>query len=306
MIFSTDRLLEDAWDVLSGLGLVEAEADDETLAKCEVLLARPSKITKSLMTKMKSLKVVQTMSAGVDEVDFQLIPPRVSVYSNAGAFAAPVSEHAWALLLAAAKGVAAGSRKVESYQLFGRTLLVLGCGAIGSDVARIGREAFVMKTVGVSRTFKLPEAFDSRRSLGELRTTVAEADAIVDALPLNLQTRSVLSFDILSRMRKKVVLVNVGRAETIDEASIYRLLKERPDTRFATDVFWRKRGRERFDSKLWRLPNFWATRHQAGGIGSEEVLGFAQRTAAENIRLWLATGKARNKVELAEYGRRAF
>ncbi|MDG7012753.1 MAG: 3-phosphoglycerate dehydrogenase [Nitrososphaerota archaeon] len=300
MIFSTSRLHPEARRALAGLGLVEASADGRTLAGCAALLAWPSDIDYAVLAKMASLKVIQTISAGVDDVDFAKVPAGVAVYSNAGAYTVPAAEHAWALLLAAAKGVGARSR-TENYILSGRTLLVLGCGAIGSAVAKLGKSAFGMRTVGVSRSFSAPEAFDARRPPEELEGSIPEADAIVDALPLNRGTRSVLGYRALSKMKRAVVLVNVGRAETVDEPSVARILTERPETRYASDVFWRRGGKEDFASELWSLPNFYGTFHTAGGLGAEEALRRAEEAAAENLRLALTTGRAQNLVDRSDY-----
>ncbi|MDE1854009.1 MAG: 3-phosphoglycerate dehydrogenase [Thaumarchaeota archaeon] len=302
MIFSTERLHREARETLRGLDLVEVGADDHTLGECQVLLTWPSKMDASLLAKIRNLKAIQTISAGVDDIDFSLIPPGVRVYSNVGAYSAPAAEHAWALLLAAAKGIANKGRRAENYLLSGRTLLVLGCGAIGSEVARIGKVAFGMRTVGVSRSFKAPEAFDSRIPPERLVEALDGADAIVNSLPLNRQTRLILSYDALTKMKDAVVLVNIGRAETIDEVSIGKILEERPRTRFATDVFWRKGGVEDFDSSLWMLPNFCGTFHTAGGLGAEDALRYAEKRAAENVRLLLTTGRGENEVDPSDYG----
>ena len=301
MIIATDKLHEEARNVLKGFGLVEATADDSTLARCEVLMTWPSKLSLTLLANMKRLRAIQTISAGVDDIDFAAIPPTVKVFSNVGAYTDPVAEHAWGLLLGVAKGTSVRKAKTEPYILKGKTLLVLGCGAIGSEVARIGREAFGMKTIGVSRSFKFPEVFDRRLPTDKLVDAIGEADAIVDSLPLNLQTRSILDQTILSMAKNKVVIVNVGRAETIDEVSITRKLKERPETRFATDVFWRRSGKEDFKSPLWDLPNFGGSLHTAGGFGSEDTLRYAELKAAENVRLLLTSGRAENQVRVEDY-----
>ncbi len=300
MIFSTSRLHPEARRTLDGFGLFEVSADESALAGCVALLAWPSDIDYSLLARMTSLRVIQTISAGVDDVDFAKIPAGVAVYSNAGAYTGPAAEHAWALLLAAAKGVGVRSR-TENYILGGRTLLVLGGGAIGSAVAKIGKAAFRMRTVGVSRSFKDPGAFDARRGPDELEGSIPEADAIVDALPLNRRTRSVLGYRELSKMKRAAVLVNVGRAETVDEPSMVRVLKERPETRYATDVFWRRGGKEDFSSGLWSLPNFYGTFHTAGGLGAEEALRRAEEAAVGNLRLALTSGRARNLVDRSDY-----
>ncbi|MDG6964805.1 MAG: 3-phosphoglycerate dehydrogenase [Nitrososphaerota archaeon] len=300
MILSAGRLHPEARRILDGFGVVDASAGEQALAGCVAVIAWPSDIDYSILRRLPSIKVLQTISAGVDDLDFAKVPAGVDIYSNAGAYTVPAAEHAWALLLAAAKGVGVEAR-TENYILRGRTLLVLGCGAIGSAVAQIGKAAFGMRTAGVSRSFRAPEAFDDRRSPDQLEESIPEADAIVDALPLNKETRSVLGYRALSGMKRGAVLVNVGRAETVDEPSVERLLKERPETRYATDVFWRKGGKEDFSSGLWSLPNFYGTFHTAGGLGAEEALRRAEEAAAENLRLALTTGGARNLVDRSDY-----
>src|SRR2546428_12143493 len=301
MIFATDPLHQAARDVLKSFELVVAPADDSTVGRCEARIGWPSKLTLTLLDKMKVLLAIQTISAGVDDIDFAVIPPTVKIFSNAGVHAQPVAEHAWGLLLGIAKGTNVRKERVAPYRLQGRTLLVLGCGAIGSEVARIGKEAFGMKTFGLSRSFKRPEFFDSRLSMVILAGVIGEADAIVDCLPLNLQTRSILDLATLFRAKNRVIVVNVGRAETIDEISIAKILRDRPEMRFATDVFWRQNGRENFESQLWDLPNFGGSSHTAGGFGSEEALHHAELVAAENITQFLITGRAENEVRVEDY-----
>jgi D-3-phosphoglycerate dehydrogenase len=300
LIFATGKLHDKAKSVLEGFGLVEVQADERTLAECEILVSWPSAIDWGLVSRMKSLRVIQTISAGVDDIDFSSLRPGVRVFSNAGAYTEFASEHAWGLLLAAAKGVGA-RRKVEPYLLNGKTLLVIGCGSIGSEAARIGKSAFGMRTVGVSRSFKMPHVFDRTLPVSGLAGVMSDADAVVVALPLNVQTRSLLDYGMLSRAKSRIVIVNVGRAEVVDLPSILRILHERQETRFATDVFWRVGTKEDFESRIWDEPNFTGTLHTAGGFGSEEALRRAELAAAENVRHLLTTGSAANEVNPADY-----
>ncbi|MBP1357016.1 MAG: 3-phosphoglycerate dehydrogenase, partial [Sulfolobus sp.] len=210
------------------------------------------------------------------------------------------AEHTWALILSLAKGI--GLRKrVESYQITGKTMLILGGGGIGSEVARIGKEAFDNFVIGLSRSFRKPEYFDVKDSLMKLREYIGKVDIIVDTLPLNKFTRNILNYDTLRLVKERVIIVNVGRGETIDEDGIYRLLVERPSVRFGTDVFWRRNGKEDFENKLWNLENFIGTLHTAGGYASQEVLDRAKEKACENVYKLLTTGDAENKVRKEDY-----
>ncbi len=298
-IFVTDVLPPEAREVLSGFDVFEKEADDAVLARCEVLMAWPGRAIPEVLRKMSSLRMVQSMAAGVDALDFSSLRPGVEVFSNAGAFTENVGEHAWGILLGAAKGVHSRRRRAMPRALRGKTLLVVGCGGIGSEVARISR-SLSMRTVGVSRSFASPQHFDERHPLADLPQVIGSADAVVIALPLTRATRGLFGAETLSRAKETVVIANVGRGELVDEAAIMDWLRSRPESRYVTDVFWKEGGKENFEAPAWELENFAGTLHVAGTpVG--ETLVKAKLAAATNVRRFLETGDAQNRVDASEY-----
>ncbi|WP_338599236.1 glycolate dehydrogenase [Sulfolobus tengchongensis] len=297
-IISTERVPDECKNVIQ---VKDENLTDEDYRSAEILLTWPSRINKDLISKMPHLKVIQTFSAGVDDLDFSVVPPYVKVFSNAGAYSLSVAEHAWALILASAKGVGTKKRTIV-YDVSERILLILGAGGIGSEVARIGKTAFRNYVIGISRSFKKPEWFDEKHSMSMLKEKINEADIIVDTLPLNKQTRNLLSYDLLKNVKRNAIIVNVGRGETVDEEGIYKLLKERPDVRFATDVFWRKNGKEEFyNTKLWELENFTGTLHTAGAYGNENIMKRAMFIACLNVKKYIDKGNAENEVKREDY-----
>jgi D-3-phosphoglycerate dehydrogenase len=298
-IFVTDQLPQEAKVILAGYDIFEKKASDDDLARCEVVMAWPEKAKKDLLSRMKSLRMVQSMAAGVDTMDFHSLPAGVRVFSNAGAYTESVAEHAWGLLLGVAKGVHLRKTKVVPRKLRGKTLLVVGGGAIGSGVARLAR-SLEMKTVGISRSYKSPENFDERHPVTALASFMAAADAIVVALPLTTKTRGLIGKELLSKAKESVVMVNVGRGETVTEEDLVAWLRERPESRYATDVFWSSGGRESFETKAWDLPNFAGTLHVSGLPLGETLVG-AKMEAAKNVRRFLQGEKAYNEVAVAEY-----
>ena len=298
-VFVTEQLPPAARDVLKGYDLFEGEADDASLARCEALICWPHRVKPELIRKMTGLKMIQAMSAGVDSFDFASLPPGAAVYSNAGAFTEPVGEHAWGILLGVAKGVHLRNQRSTPRKLRGKTLLVVGAGAIGSEVARLSK-SLRMRTVGVSRSFRDPGAFDERAPLSSLPEKLGEADAVVMALPLTRETRGLMTYDLLSRTKESVILVNVGRGESIQEEGLLRWLKERPESRFATDVFWDRGGRESFDTPAWGFPNFAGTLH-VSGVPLGDDLTSVRVAAATNVKGFFETGKAANRADPAEY-----
>ncbi|MDG7010950.1 MAG: 3-phosphoglycerate dehydrogenase [Nitrososphaerota archaeon] len=298
-VFVTDTLPQEARAVLGDFVVHESQADDGTLAECEALICWPRQARGGLLLKMKKLKMVQTLSAGVDTFDFASLPGGAQVYSNAGAFTESVAEHAWGMLLGVAKGIHLRNQRTTPRRLRGKTLLVLGAGAIGSEVARLSK-SLGMKTVGVSRSFRVPEAFDERYPLEYLRDKIPEADAVVMALPLTNSTRGLMSHELLSRAKEAAIIVNVGRAESVPEDDLVAWLGERPESRFATDVFWVKDGREVYSTPAWQLPNFAGTLHISGVPLGEDLAGM-KVAAALNVRRYFETGSAANHVDVSEY-----
>ncbi len=300
-MISTEPLPARASNLLSRWELKEVNYSDEDLNKATVLMTWPSKLSDRALSKMKQLDAIQLFSAGVDDVPFGLISSKVRLFSNAGAYSNAVSEHAWALILASAKGV--GRRdKPEAYSLSGRKLAVLGCGGIGSRIGAIGK-AFNMNTIGLSRSYHNPEYFDEKYY--SLETDIDKvmkiADVLVLALPVNRFSLSLLTHERLRETKTNVTIVNIARAELIDEKGMYRFLVERPDARFATDVFWRSNGRENFDSVFWKLQNFVGTEHRAGFGANQESKDAAMLAAAENARRFLETGNALNEIKSEDY-----
>ena len=298
-IFVTATLSDQARSILEGLDVFESEVDDATLAQCQVLMAWPTRLGKELLGKMRNLRMIQALSAGVDGLDFASLPPGTQVYSNAGAYAESVAEHAWGLLLGAAKGLHARKQRVVPRKLRGKTLLVVGCGAIGSEIARLAKSVG-MSTVGVSRSFKAPDLFDEQHGTRDLRKVIGTADAIAIALPLTRRTAGLIDYDTLMLSNESVTVVNVGRGETVSEEGLVEWLRERPESRYTTDVFWKRDGRETFDTEAWNLPNFSGTLH-VSGVPLGDKLEHPMIVAAKNVRRFLETGNALNRIELAEY-----
>jgi D-3-phosphoglycerate dehydrogenase len=300
LILSTNKLNDTCVNLLQEWDLKNGIYDQNDISKAEVLITWPNVVEGLLGKGLKNLQVIQTLSAGVDDLPFNLLPENVKLFSNAGGYSQSVSEHAMALILSLAKNVNHRDRP-DSYWIAGKTLVMLGGGGIGSTVAKMARSVFQCKIIGVSRSFKDPNQFDERVGIDQLDNAIASADYVVCALPLNKFTKNLLNYKSLSSAKNRCVIANVGRAEAINEADMIRILTERPDFRFATDVFWRTGYTENFDSKLWTLPNFMGTLHRAGASASQEVKDRAAEAAVRNLKAFLETGKARNVVDRNDY-----
>ena len=298
-IYATAKLPDEARSILRGFDLFENEANDETLAQCQILMAWPTRAGKELLGKMRNLIMVQVLSAGVDGLDFASLSADTLVYSNAGAYTESVAEHAWGLMLGAAKGLSTRQQRVVPRRLRGKTLLVVGCGAIGSEIARLANSVG-MNIIGVSRSFKAPELFGEMYRTKDLPNVIGTADAIAITLPLTRSTAGLFDYNTLMLSNESVTVVNVGRGDTVSEDGLIRWLCERPESRYTTDVFWKKGGKETFDTEAWNLSNFSGTLHTSGvPLGDE--LEHPLIEAAKNVKRFLETGHALNRVDPGEY-----
>ncbi|MDA4129763.1 MAG: 3-phosphoglycerate dehydrogenase [Thaumarchaeota archaeon] len=300
LILSTYKLNAKCVELLQGWELNNGDLNHADLPRIDVALVWPNLVEDLIQKGMQNLATIQTLSAGVDDLPYSMIPSNVKIFSNAGGYSQSVSEHAMAMLLALSKNVNRRDH-LESYGIARKTLVILGGGGIGSKVAQIAKVGFHCKIIGVSRSFKNPEQFDEKLETKDLDYAIEYADFLVCALPLNKFTKNLLNDQTLRKAKKRLVIANVGRAEAINEEDMCSLLIKNPEIRFGTDVFWRAGYKENFDSKLWSLPNFMGTLHTAGAAASQEVRDLAAEAAVRNLRSFLSTGLAQNAVIRSDY-----
>lgn len=294
--------------VLSDLGGGEREA---ALERADVILC--AGFVRDLPedpSRLRNLKLVQTLSAGVDHLPWDRIPPSATVCSNAGAYNVSIGEHAMALLLAAAKHVpfhTGAIRQGEFRQdrpsrgLRGRTLGVLGLGGIGGEVARLGK-AFGMRVVGISRSGRTTAPADFVGTADDLERVLRESDYVLVALPHTVHTDGLIGRRELAWMKPDAVLVNVSRGKVVVEDDLYEHVRTHPDFTAALDVWWLypRRGEGRpFTRPFHELPNVVMTPHVAFHVPEQRLRSMEH--ALENVRRYLDGEPLRNVVDRADY-----
>ncbi len=240
----------------------------------------PPRLNRATLAKMTHLRFVQSFYAGVNHIPFNLLPENTAISSNAGAFSQEVAEHAWGLLIAAAKLIVPLDRVVrrdafspsdlpaigrDTLVLEGKTLGILGFGGIGQAVAKMGR-AFGMRIVTYTRQGQVFKRVETFHGVDELHQMLRICDAVVIALPLSNQTANLIGAPELDAMKPNAILVNVARAEIVHETDLYDHLQQHPQFIYATDVWRVDHGAETFSMKLpfLSLDNFIGTPHVAG------------------------------------------
>jgi glyoxylate/hydroxypyruvate reductase A len=284
----------------------------EMLAGAEVLFGIPGDSPAGLAAAVAAapgLRWVQATSAGAGEqVLAAELPPealeRVTLTTASGVHRVPLAEFAIFGLLAFAKDLPrllADQRervwgpKRPTGELHGRTLFLLGLGEIGLEVARLAR-ALGMRTVGFKRTpaAEPPPWTDELRTADQLAATIDQADALVVTLPGTPATRGMIDREVIARMRRECVFVNLGRGSVVDEDALVEALREHRIAGAALDVF----ATEPLPaaSELWGLDNVLISPHTAALSLHEN-----QRIVAlfvDNLRSWLAGRPLRNVVRV--------
>ncbi len=249
----------------------------------------------------KGLKMVQTITAGVDHIDLSTIPKETLVCSNAGAYAISVAEHTFALILAAMKDIINKDAEMKNgifnssptRLLFGKTIGIIGYGGIGKRVARIAK-AFEMKIIAIGRN-NPDENVDEFYSLEKLENVVETSDIVVISIPLTKYTEGMFDRRIISKAKKNAIIVNVARAEIVKKEDLFQILKERDDIMYLSDVWW-----DEPDVKNTNFRNTILSPHVAGGK-SGEIMEIAFRQAFTNIKNFINGKEPSNVVRRDEY-----
>lgn len=186
----------------------------------------------------------------------------------------------------------------DSVEMAGKTVGIVGVGAIGAIVARICVHGFGMRAIGFQRTLANLPGDVAGVPLDALFET---SDFIVLACPLTAETRGLASRARIGRMKRSAVLVNVARGAVIDEAALIDALQHKRIRGAALDVF--EKQPLAADHPLLRLDNVVLTPHQAG-LTFEAVERTSEVAAQETVRL-LAGEKPLNFVNPEVWDRRA-
>ena len=281
--------------------VVDGEAGVASLlAEVDVLVTLA--FTREMGAAARRLKLVQVPGAGLDRIDRSALPAGTWL-ANVHGHEVGIAEYVIGAMLAVSRSFlrldarlrrgewesqwAAGSTPPPWPELSGKTVGILGYGRIGQAVARRAR-AFDMAVWAIRRdsTQAAAVAPDFLGGPDALDEVLRRADYLVITLPLTPASRGLLGQRELSLMKPSAVLVNVARAEIVDEEALYRALTEGTIAAAALDVWYQYPAgpgptlpaRHPFHE----LPNVLMTPHVSGW--TEGMLEARASLIAENIR----------------------
>lgn len=235
IVVTAADLADEALALLDDFEIVFAgkQPDEQTLITlCArhqpvAIIVRYGKITPGIIAASSQLRVISKHGSGIDTIDVEAARSRnVAVKAATAVNAAAVAEHTWALILACTKSITQLNARMhaghwdkathKSIELGGRTLGLVGLGAIGRRVAAMGA-AMGTRILGHDPYVKAAPPDIVMTTLPEL---LQAADIVSLHCPLTADNRRMINRETLSRMRHGAILVNTARGGLVDEAAV--------------------------------------------------------------------------------------
>lgn len=250
-----------------------------------------------------ALRWVHTISAGVDRlINDQLREREITLTNAAGAYAIPIAE--WvlhALLMIVKRGpqmvLAQQERRwhdaIDSDELTGKTLTILGAGGIGREIARRAA-AFDMRVWAVNRSGRAVPHVERVVSGDGWRDLLPETDMLVLAAPLTAATRGLVGARELALLPRHAWLINIARGSIVDEPALIEALRGGTLAGAALDTFASEPLPP--DSPLWTLPNVIVSPHHSGSSPRSEER--ALDLFIDNLQRFVSGAELRNVVDL--------
>lgn len=206
----------------------------DAVADVEAMIVRSDKITAEVLDAAKALKIVVRAGAGFDNVDIAYAKEKNVVVENTpGQNSNAVAELVFGLLVYAVRNFYNGRSGSE---LKGKKLGILAFGNVGRNVARIAKgfgmdvyayDAFCPKEAIEAAGVK---AVDSQDALFE------NCDVVSLHIPATPETKQSINAALVGKMKKGGILVNTARKEVINEPELLKLLEERTDLKYISDI----------------------------------------------------------------------
>lgn len=255
------------WELVIGK---ERSIWSDHLNEAEIIVSWKKEMEEMISAQSK-LRWLQAWSAGVNSLPLhELEAKKIHTTSANGVHAYPISETIFALMLAL-------TRKIHTYvknqqtktwdhaglnlEIHGKTIAVLGVGAIGRETAKIAK-AFGMEVIGFRHSGKPEKYVDTMYTLEHLNDVLPQCDYVVVTLPYTKETHRLFGMEQFKLMKPSSFFINIGRGNIVVEQELIKALKDGEISGAGLDVFEKEPLDE--GSPLWELENVIITPHTSG------------------------------------------
>ncbi|MFD2611763.1 D-2-hydroxyacid dehydrogenase [Paenibacillus gansuensis] len=266
------------------------------LQEAEILCGWSPDYTEHLLRQPSKLRWVQLWSSGADYMPLDQLEQRGILLTDAcHVHPVPMAETAIGMLLMLSRNLHHAVRRQSEAvwksspvytELRGRTLAVIGAGAIGSEIARLA-EAFGMQVIGVRRSgLPAPHVTDMYKP-AQLDEVLALSDAVVNVLPLTAETEGLFDVGRFAAMKQGAWFVNVGRGKSVRTEALMEALRSGHLGGAGLDVFETEPLPP--EHPLWAMDNVILTPHIGGD--TDRLKERVAELFSANLRSYVEHGK---------------
>ncbi len=206
----------------------------EAVADADAMIIRSDKADAEVLAAAKNLKIIVRAGAGYDNIDLAAATEHGIVAENTpGQNSNAVAELVFGLLVFAVRNFYNGKAGTE---LMGKKLGILAFGNVGRNVARVAK-GFGMEVMAY-------DAYCPAEAIAAAGVEVAESqeqlfeqcDIVSLHIPATPETKKSINYELCSKMGKNAIVINTARKEVIDEEGLLKLMAERPDFKYISDI----------------------------------------------------------------------
>jgi phosphoglycerate dehydrogenase-like enzyme len=255
------------WNIVAG-----PEATDDAVRDAEIVVGWRDGLENVVLSESSRTRWMQSWSAGMDHLEIDRYLERgIALTSANGVHAYPISETIFAMLLAFTRKLDAfirnqAQRKWDhaglKAEIHGKTLGIVGVGAIGEETARIAKLAFGMRTLGVRRSGAPSANIDEMYKTDRLLDMLPQCDYVVAIAPATPETTHLFDARAFEAMKPSAYFVNVGRGSVVDTEALLEALESGRIAGAGLDVFEEEPLPK--EHPLWAMDNVIVTPHTAG------------------------------------------
>ena len=253
--------------------------------------------------KAKKLKWIHSFSAGMDRVlTPQVLKSKIILSNSSGIHAIPIAEHVLSFMLIFTRKFHEAfvnqkgkiwRKNQDLTELRDKTVLVVGLGNIGTEVARLAN-CFGAHVIAIKQDIKnKPDGIHKVYSINQIEKILPKGDFVVLCLPLTDRTYHLFDMKKFKLMKKSGVIINIGRGPLIKEADLILALEKKIIQGAGLDVTEEEPLPK--DSHLWGMENVIITPHHSGW--SEKYMDRAIDLFCINLKAYLADKPLPNLVD---------
>lgn len=266
--------------------------DKTRLASADVIVTYGEDLTAEDIDAAENVQWIMVASAGIEKLPHQAIKNRDITVSNVkGIHKIPMAESVLAHLLSLQRSLPSiyqnqrnqdWNRKVGSVELNDSTALILGPGAIGSEIGRL-LQAFGVNTIGCNRSGTQAPYMAEMISFEEILEKLSQADYVISVLPSTPETKYLLKEEHFKAMKKTAIFMNFGRGDLVADAVLLDALQKEEIASAVLDVFEQEPLPE--NHLYWTMDNVVVSPHISSKSGK-----YVERTLdifMPNLKNWL-------------------